>query len=173
MTNTDAPLVKISAVASDDAPDCDLVRGWLRDYNWQANSQYMEALRQPQHESRRLVMLAHADDRAIGGLFAETQLKWLRILIMAVAPELRSHGVGAALLAAAETEARRRGCVYAYVDTMEYQAPRFYLKHGFEVVGRIPDWDSHGHAKLYLRKSLLLGDRIGVAGDGTQVFDQP
>jgi hypothetical protein len=37
---------------------------------------------------------------------------------------------------------------------MEYQAPRFYLAHGFGIVGQIPDWDSRGHTKLYLSKRL-------------------
>lgn len=90
----------------------------------------------------------------MGGLFAETQLSWLRISIMAVSPEWRSQGIGAALLAEAEREAIVRGCKYAYVDTMQYQAPRFYLAHGFVIAGQIPDWDSHGHAKLYLSKRL-------------------
>ncbi len=90
----------------------------------------------------------------MGGLFAETQLAWLRIFIMAVAPEWRSRGVGAALLAEAERQAIARGCKYAYVDTMEYQAPHFYLARGFTTVGEIPDWDSRGHSKLYLSKRL-------------------
>jgi ribosomal protein S18 acetylase RimI-like enzyme len=69
-------------------------------------------------------------------------------------PAWRSRGIGAELLAEACRQAVALGCRYAYVDTMEYQAPRFYLAHGFEIVGRIPDWDSHGHAKLHLTKRL-------------------
>lgn len=103
-----------------------------------------------------LVLLIHANDSVMGGLFAETQLSWLRISIMSVHPEWRSKGIGAALLAEAERVAVERGCKHAYVDTMDYQAPQFYLSHDFAIVGQIPDWDSHGHSKMYFSKDLHL-----------------
>ena len=80
---------------------------------------------------------------------------------MAVNPEWRSRGIGAALLGEAEQQAVARGCKYAYVDTMDYQAPRFYQTRGFGIVGQIPDWDSHGHAKLYFSKRLR--ESTGIA----------
>ena len=136
------------------APGCDSVRQWLREHNWKVNPAFMEKLYQPEHEVRSLVVLAENDSGVVGGLFAETQLSWLRISIMAVSPEWRSRGVGAALLADAERQAVERGCRYAYVDTMEYQAPAFYQARGFKIVGEIPDWDSQGHRKFHLSKQL-------------------
>lgn len=136
------------------AAGCDLVRQWLREHNWATNSSFMEQLQQPEHSARSLVLLARAGESVVGGLFAETQFAWLRISIMAVDPAWRSRGIGAGLLAEAERQAGARGCRYAYVDTMAYQAPRFYRAHGFQIAGEIPDWDSHGHAKLYLTKPL-------------------
>lgn len=144
----------VESAADPSAPGCDLVRQWLREYNWQANPDFMAEIGRAQHEPKPLVLLAKVDSQVVGGLFAEIHLTWLRISIMAVDPARRSQGIGADLLAAACRQAVGLGCRYAYVDTMEYQAPRFYLAHGFEVVGRIPDWDSHGHAKLYLTKRL-------------------
>jgi GNAT superfamily N-acetyltransferase len=144
----------LANVADTLAPGCDLVRQWLREHNWTANPDFMEQLQQPEHQARPLVLLATANSGVVGGLFAETQLAWLRVSIMAVSPEWRSQGIGAALLSKAEQQAIVRGCKYAYADTMEYQAPRFYLAHGFGIVGQIPDWDSRGHTKLYLSKRL-------------------
>ena len=46
----------------------------------------------------------------------------------------------------------RRGCKYGFLDTMGYQSPEFYRQHGYQVVGAIPDWDSHGHTKFYFTK---------------------
>lgn len=145
---------RIAVVADKSAPGCDLVRQWLREHNWTANPHFMEQLQQPEHQARSLVLLTTAESGVVGGLFAETQLAWLRISIMAVSPEWRSQGIGAALLAEAERQALARGCKYAYVDTMQYQAARFYLAHGFITVGEIPDWDSRGYSKLYLSKRL-------------------
>jgi GNAT superfamily N-acetyltransferase len=144
----------IAPVADSSAPGCDAVRNWLREHNWKANPAFMEQMHQPQHEGRPLVLLATAGSEVVGGLFAETQLSWLRISIMAVSPEWRSRGIGAALLSQAEREAAARGCIHAYVDTMDYQAPRLYLAHGYQVVGEIADWDSHGHCKYFFTKGL-------------------
>lgn len=133
---------------------CDLVRQWLREYNWSVNAEFMRKFQAPEHQAVPLVVLAETDSGIIGGLLAETQLSWLRIGIMAVDPRHRSQGIGAALLAEAEREAVARGCKHAYVDTMAYQAPDFYLKHGYTKVGEIPDWDSHGHTKFFFTKPL-------------------
>ena len=154
MTSPAAIDWSLATVEDASAPGCNLVRQWLREHNETANPEFMEQLQHAQHQVRALVLLASADSRVVGGLLAETQFAWLRISIMAVRPEWRGQGIGAALLAEAERQAVTRGCKYAYADTMEYQAPRFYLGHGFKVVGRIPDWDSRGHAKLYLSKRL-------------------
>jgi GNAT superfamily N-acetyltransferase len=150
---------RISTVPDTSAPGCDLVCQWLREHNWSVNPVFMEQLQQPEHQLQPLVLLATAGAQVVGGLFAGTQLAWLRISIMAVHPEWRSRGIGAALLAEAERQSLARGCQYAYVDTMDYQAPRFYLAHGFQTVGRIADWDSHGHSKLFFSKPLQGTDR--------------
>lgn len=140
--------------ANNEACGCDLIRQWLREYNWKANPAFMEKFQQVEHQARPLVLLAEVEGAVIGGLFAETQLSWLRTSIMSVHPDMRGQGVGAALLAEAEREAINRKCRYAYVDTMEYQAPAFYEACGYAIVGEIPDWDSHGHRKFHLTKTL-------------------
>lgn len=141
--------------AADTAADgCDHVRYWLREHNWKMNAPFMAKLSEPEHDARPLVLLAKAEGQVVGGLFAETQLAWLRISIMSVDPNWRSQGIGAALLMAAESEAKRRGCRHAYADTMEYQAPSFYAANGYHKVGEVADWDSRGHRKLFFAKEL-------------------
>lgn len=147
---------QLTNVVDGQAPECDAVRGWLREFNLAANPPFMELVQRPQNEARPLVVIATDDSGVVGGLLAETQLAWLKVSIMAVAPKRRSQGIGAALLAEAEHQAITRGCRRAYVDTMEYQAPQFYVKQGYEIVGRLEDWDSHSHAKLFLTKLLSV-----------------
>jgi len=43
----------------------------------------------------------------------------------------------------AEVEVKKRDCVAAQVDTLSFQAPVFYEKLGFEVVGRITGASEH------------------------------
>src|SRR5262249_16353791 len=65
----------------------------------------------------------------------------------------RQQGLGTKLLQAAEQEARRRGCTQIVLMTFSFQAPAFYVIHGFEVVATI---DNHprGHQNLLMRKCL-------------------
>ena len=66
----------------------------------------------------------------------------------------RKRGIGTKLLAAAEKEAIDRGCHHVHLDTMSWQAPAFYQKHGYEVIGVLPDIPN-GNQKYLLMKALM------------------
>ena len=66
---------------------------------------------------------------------------------------LRGQGLGRELVAAAEAEARRRGCVQLVLSTHRFQAPGFYRKLGYEAIAEMPDYP-RGHGQLWMRKRL-------------------
>ena len=78
---------------------------------------------------------------------------WLHIDGLWIGGEDRGQGHGSRLLAAAEDEARRRGCHATHLDTMSFQAERIYLKHGYSEFGRL-DEIPLGHSRVYMSKAL-------------------
>lgn len=57
--------------------------------------------------------------------------------VLWVADSHRGRGLARQLMALAESQARLRGCLAAQVDTLAFQAPDFYQKLGFEIVGKV------------------------------------
>ncbi len=124
-------------------------------YNRTANSLFFDRCELPEHAALPLCVIAVGMSGGfLGGLIAETQFAWLRVSLMVVTREHRRNGIGSNLLKLAEGEAFRRKCSFAYVDTMDYQAPEFYERLGYALAGRLENWDSHGHAKLFFTKRL-------------------
>lgn len=150
-------MTEISYETTTAVPDTvrDTLYDELRRFNQANNPELWARYEDPATEAVPIVVTAYDDaGQALAGLFGETRFSWLKISIMAVRSDLRRRGLGRALVQHAEAEARRRGCRYAFVDTMSYQAPEFYQRLGYGVAGRIEDWDSHGHAKFFLTKTL-------------------
>ena len=89
----------------------------------------------------------------IGGIIAGTYWGWMYVDILWVGENHRRKGIGSKLLILAEQEAIRRGCHHVHLDTMSWQAPEFYQKHGYHVIGILPDIPS-GNQKYLLMKAL-------------------
>ncbi len=94
-----------------------------------------------------------ADQQVIGGMFGNSGMDWLYVDFFWLNPEERRSGLGSALLAEAEAEAKRRGCVGVYLYTYSFQAPDFYQKNGFVIMGVLEDCPV-GHRKIYLCKKF-------------------
>ena len=101
------------------------VKNWINDFNVEANAEYMSKLALPESAERDLLVLAFAGEALVGGLVGGTRMAWLKIHMLGISPTHRLCGIGSQLIAEAEREALGRGCRYAYVDTMCFQAPQF------------------------------------------------
>ena len=90
-------------------------------------------------EGRKVHLWAlDANGSFLGGLVGAHLQRWFFVKLLAVSPEARGGGIGAQLLARAEAMAREDGLVGIYLDTFEFQAPRFYLREGYREIGRLP-----------------------------------
>ena len=93
------------------------------------------------------------NQNVIAGILGGTYWGWFHIDILWVDENFRSKKIGSRLLIAAENEAKKRGCHSVHVDTMSWQAPEFYKKHGYELISEldnIPD----GYKKFHFIKRL-------------------
>ncbi|QHD55449.1 GNAT family N-acetyltransferase [Shewanella algae] len=78
-----------------------------------------------------------SEGQLIGGVSGRSIYRQLLIEVVWVAKEHRGSGLGSRLMALCEQEAIKRGCLAAQLDTLSFQAPAFYAKQGFEVVGSV------------------------------------
>ncbi len=136
------------AIILEDAPtseDVRFIQDRLRDYN----------LLHAEDDNHRpfAIFLRAADNSLVGGLLGGTYWGWLHVDILWIHETLRHQGYGHAMLAAAEEEARRRGCHHAHLDTMSCQALGFYEQQGYQVFGELTDLPA-GHSRYFLQKEL-------------------
>ena len=66
----------------------------------------------------------------------------------------RKKGLGTKLLEQVEQEAIDKGATLIHLDTFDFQAKEFYLRHGYEVFGELKNCPE-GHSRYYLKKDLV------------------
>lgn len=86
-----------------------------------------------------------------GGLVGYTGRGWLYVSMLYIPENLRGQGLATRMLTMAEDEARKRGCIGAYIDTMNPDALGLYRKLGYGEIGRL-DALSGGHIVTWLAK---------------------
>lgn len=106
-------------------------------------------------DQRKLtVRVTGGDGRLVAGLSGWTWGTCCGISMVWVRADARREGWGAQLLAAAEAEARSRGCGQVVVSSFTFQAPGFYERHGYVETGRTEGIPRAGSADVHLRKAL-------------------
>ena len=77
----------------------------------------------------------------------------LYIDVLFVDENFRGKQLGSLLLQKVEDEAKAIGATLAHLDTFDFQAKDFYLKHGYEIFGVLTDCPPN-HKRYYLKKNL-------------------
>ncbi|MEI8600948.1 GNAT family N-acetyltransferase [Shewanella baltica] len=77
--------------------------------------------------------LQDAEGKLLAGISGKTFGYWLLIEYLWVYDALRHQKIGTRLLLEAESQAKARGCQFALLDTLDFQAKPFYERHGYHV----------------------------------------
>ncbi|QDY86076.1 GNAT family N-acetyltransferase [Paenibacillus polymyxa] len=116
------------------------------------NAKYVPADIQTQYEEINLT-LKNGEGQVIGGLLSVLCWNWVEVDILWVDEGHRGKGYGSQLLGEIEQMARDKGCNLIQLNTFSFQAPEFYEKHGYEVIGVI-DEAPRGFKHYYYKKNI-------------------
>jgi N-acetylglutamate synthase-like GNAT family acetyltransferase len=145
MINKKNAIVKISPASQKEA---DFIKKKLLKFN---NSQIPFTQKQPYILKNYVIK---RKGKIIAGI--NTTLCYWNILyigILFVDEKFRKNKLGSFLLQKAENEAKRKGAALAHLDTFDFQAKNFYVKHGYKVFGTLTNCPS-GHKRYFLKKTL-------------------
>jgi GNAT superfamily N-acetyltransferase len=94
-----------------------------------------------------------SDGRMVAGLYGWTWGGTCEIDMLWLDESRRKQGKGTAMLRAAEDEARRRGCTQVTLGSHGFQAPDFYLRHGYQLIATLANYPA-GSSDNWFRKPL-------------------
>ena len=77
----------------------------------------------------------------------------LYIDVLWVKEEYRKEGLGSKILNEIEKVAKDKGCYLIHLDTFDFQAKDFYLKHGYDIFG-ILDECPQRHKRYFMKKII-------------------
>lgn len=89
-----------------------------------------------------------------GGLFGEVYTSTLFVDYFWLDENKRCSGLGREIFAHTELEVLKMGVTDIYLDTFSFQARGFYIKLGFEEVGRYSGFPAAGIDKIFLQKQI-------------------
>ena len=104
---------------------------------------------------RRPLAVVVRDDAGsiVAGISGYTAWGWLYVQWLWVAEAQRGAGLAGRMLAAAEAEARTRGCHGAYIDTFSPVALKTYQRAGYVPFGALENFPE-GRTRTFLQKKL-------------------
>lgn len=102
---------------------------------------------------RPFLVTVSEGDEVQGGAVCSVRRGWLYVEYLWIDEALRGQDFGTRVMDLAEARGRALGAHSAYLITMSFQAPEFYLKRGYTVFGVQDDFPT-GHQRLSLSKRL-------------------
>lgn len=135
----------ISVTGTPSADDLEIIGRGLSAFN---DADVGPADRQP-----LAVLARNGSGELVAGISGYTAWGWLYVQWLWVAEDQRGQRLAGRMLAAAEAEARVRGCHGAYIDTFSPVALKTYERAGYAPFGKLEDFPK-GRTRTFLQKPL-------------------
>ena len=91
-------------------------------------------------------------DKIIAATLGWMRFEWFFLRDIWVDEEYRNQGIGSMLLNKIEEVAKSKNQIGIRLATWEFQAPKFYEKHGYELCGKIEDSLPGVTEYMYIKK---------------------
>jgi GNAT superfamily N-acetyltransferase len=137
---------KIIVSDAPDAADLSVINDGLRAYN-------TEKAGYDDYKPLAVFVTDPATGKVLGGLHGGSYMGQLRVDRFFLPEDHRRDRIGSRVLKMAEEEGRKRGCTRVTLNTMEIQAPGFYLKQGYTMAAKL-DCDPPGITRYVMTKKL-------------------
>lgn len=145
---SDKPTNRLTIIDNPTEDQVSFIQKNLQAYNWEQTNGEID---NPGIEIN--LALKDTEGKVIGGLNASTMIRVMHLEVLWVADEYRKHGYGRDLVLEAERIGSQKGCLTSQTWSFSFQAPDFYRKIGYEVLG-IYDGYPDGITESVLRKRL-------------------
>jgi GNAT superfamily N-acetyltransferase len=137
---------KIIVSDAPEAGDLAVINDGLRAYN-------TEKAGYDDYKPLAVVVTDPATGKVLGGLHGGSYMGQLRVDRFFLPEDHRRDRIGGRVLKMAEEEGRKRGCSRVTLNTMEIQAPGFYLKQGYTMAAKL-DCAPPGITRYVMTKKL-------------------
>ena len=136
---------ELTVTAAPSPAELEAIGGGLAAYN--------EADVGPAERTPLAVVVRNEAGTIVAGTSGYTAWGWLYVQWLWVAEAQRGQGLAGRMLAAAEEEARARGCHASYIDTFSPVALKAYERAGYVPFGKLEDFPT-GRTRTFLQKQL-------------------
>ncbi|MBC8393725.1 MAG: GNAT family N-acetyltransferase [Deltaproteobacteria bacterium] len=106
------------------------------------------------YEQKLAIMVEDEETRVIGGVCGDLSFGWLNIHLLWVHEDHRGKDIGTKLLSLIEEAALSKQIHQSQLETSDFMALDFYLKHGYEIFAEL-EGKPAGGKWYYMKKNLF------------------
>ncbi|MGG5322585.1 hypothetical protein IGJ83_002456 [Enterococcus pernyi] len=107
-----------------------------------------------EQEYQQISFVYESEGTILGRIVGFIHWDHLQIELFYVSNNTQGQGIGTKLLNHVESIAKQQNKSYIFLETMSFNAPKFYEKHGYEVVGKIVNSPMENQIRFFYKKDI-------------------